>query len=330
MKRHNRRKKTNKARKFRRATLCVLTAVVAAIFNMNIYIKKVTNSKTAYATLCEIGTSSLNYNEEIKNNSVPEFNISKYQNLSLLQRDYYAVDKKTGMSASLFDINKLMNTDVTINKSDTEPKILIFHTHPHEQYIDSNGIEEGVLSAGDRLAQTLETKYGIKCLHLRDTGFDTVNGKIQRDGAYERMEPTVKKVLADNPSIELAIDLHRDGVNEKLHLATNVDGKSCAKIMYFNGLCQKWENGTLQNIANLSNPYVQTNLALSLKMQIETNRLYPNLARKIYLNAYRYSLHMIDKSMLIELGAQTNTKQEIYNSIDLLAQVLNNTVTKGN
>ncbi len=330
MKRHKRSKKTNKTKRFRRVSLCVFTAVIAAIFNLNIYRKKVVNSKTAYATLCEIGTSSLNYNEEIKNNNVPEFDIRKYQNLSLLQKDYYAVDKKTGMSASLFDINKLMNTDVTINKSETEPKILIFHTHPHEQYIDSGGIEEGVLSAGDRLAQTLETKYGIKCLHLRDTSFDTVDGKIQRDGAYERMEPTVKKVLADNPSIELAIDLHRDGVNEKLHLATNVNGKSCAKIMYFNGLCQMWENGTLKNIANLSNPYIETNLALSLKMQIETNKLYPNLARKIYLNAYRYSLHMIDKSMLIELGAQTNTKQEIYNSIDILAQVLNNTVTASN
>jgi stage II sporulation protein P len=125
----------------------------------------------------------------------------------------------------------------------------------------------------------------------------------------------------------MVIDLHRDGVNENLRLVTNVDGKPCAKIMYFNGLCMKWNNGVLSEINNLQNPYLSTNLALSFQMQLETNSLYPGLARRIYLNAYRYSLHLKDKSMLIELGAQTNTRQEIYNSIEILAKVINNTVT---
>ena len=57
-------------------------------------------------------------------------------------------------------------------------------------------------------------------------------------------------------------------------------------------------------------------------MQQKMNELYPNLTRKIYLNAYRYSLHMKDKSMLIELGAQTNTVEEINNSIDRLAKTI--------
>ena len=57
-------------------------------------------------------------------------------------------------------------------------------------------------------------------------------------------------------------------------------------------------------------------------MQLAMNELHPNLTRKIYLNAYRYSLHMKDKSMLIELGAQTNTVEEINNSIERIAEVI--------
>ena len=44
--------------------------------------------------------------------------------------------------------------------------------------------------------------------------------------------------------------------------------------------------------------------------------------RRIYINAYRYSLHMLPKSLLIEVGAQTNTKEEVLNSMDILAEIL--------
>lgn len=305
--------------------LLLLTGIISALYLR--YCRSVHVSVPA-AVLYELGDSSLTVEEASAKKASSLQKIGDIDNLSDLQRNYYAVDKKTGMDKSMFDIDKLLKTDVTINKSTAEPKILIFHTHPHEMFADSSDINEGVLGAGDYLAQLLEEKYGIKCLHVRDTSFDTVNGSLQRDGAYERMEPVITQIIAENPSIELVIDLHRDGVDESLHLAENVNGKPCAKIMFFNGLCMKWDGGVLRPTEGLSNPYIQTNLALSLKMQLELEKLYPGLGRRIYLNAYRYSLHMKDKSMLIELGAQTNTVEEIHNSIEILAQVLNNTVGK--
>ena len=95
--------------------------------------------------------------------------------------------------------------------------------------------------------------------------------------------------------------------------------------MFFNGLCQKNEDGRAVSVG-LENPYLRQNLALSLKMQLALDRKYPGVSRKIYLNAYRYSLHMLDKSMLIELGAQTNTKAEIYNSTEILAELIGEVV----
>lgn len=272
-------------------------------------------------TFLETGDASITYYDTLQEQSVPEFDIDKMRNLSTLQKSYYAVDKKTGMKEDMFDIDRLMAEDVHINTEGDGPKILIFHTHGSEMYADSENVNEGVIGAGEYLKQLLEDKYGIECMHYTER-FDIVNGSLQRDGAYERAEPVITHIIEENPSIQLVIDLHRDGVNENLRLVSNVAGEQCAKVMFFNGLCRKWENGVLKDIDSLKNPYITTNLALSLKMQIKMNEMFPNLTRKIYLNAYRYSLHMKDKSMLIELGAQTNTVQEVNNSVEKIAEVL--------
>ena len=44
--------------------------------------------------------------------------------------------------------------------------------------------------------------------------------------------------------------------------------------------------------------------------------------RKIYINAYRYCLHLKGRSMLVEAGAQTNTSTEVKNAMVPLADML--------
>ncbi len=299
--------------------LIVSTAIILTVFCQKSYVY---NSRVATdVTFLETADASITYYDTLQEQSVPEFDINKMRNLSTLQKSYYAVDKKTGMKEDMFNIDRLMAEDVHINTEGDGPKILIFHTHGSEMFADSKNVNEGVIGAGEYLKSILEDKYGIECIHNTER-FDMVNGSLQRDGAYERAEPVITHIIEENPSIQLVIDLHRDGVNENLRLVTNVDGEQCAKVMFFNGLCRKWENGVLKDIDSLQNPYITTNLALSLKMQLKMNEKFPNLTRKIYLNAYRYSLHMKDKSMLIELGAQTNTVEEINNSVERLAEVL--------
>ena len=136
---------------------------------------------------------------------------------------------------------------------------------------------------------------------------------------YSNALPNIEKVLAENPTIEVVIDLHRDGVAENRHLVTEVNGKPTAKIMFFNGLSRTKSNG---DIGYLKNPYLQDNLAFSLQMKLKCEELYPGFARRIYLRGYRYNLHLKPKSLLIEAGAQTNTVQEMKNAMELLANVL--------
>lgn len=277
------------------------------------------------ASLYEIPKAQLLNTAEIKDYYVEKYDISTLKTTADLTKYIYAVDKKTGMSDRLFNIDELLETNIKVTKSQNEPKILIFHTHGNEMYADSKDISEGVIGAGNYLTSLLENKYHIKTLHITQL-FDMENGTVNRNGAYERMEPYIAKALEENPSIELVIDLHRDGVNQGIHLVKNINGKPCAKFMFFNGLCKIWDNGRLVDTPGLSNPYLKNNLALSLKMQLEAHKQYPGITRKIYLNAYRYSLHFKPDSMLIELGAQTNTKEEAFNSIEIIAELINNVI----
>ena len=152
-----------------------------------------------------------------------------------------------------------------------------------------------------------------------------IDGKLDRSKAYQLAETDIQRILKENPSIEVVIDLHRDGVKESTHLVTEIHGKKTAQVMFFNGMSRTRANG---NIEYLSNPYIEDNLAFSLQMQLEAMDKYPGFTRRIYLKSYRYNMHLLPKTLLIEAGAQTNTVVEMRRAMGILAEILHNVVTK--
>ena len=105
---------------------------------------------------------------------------------------------------------------------------------------------------------------------------------------------------------------------EDRRLVVDIQGRPTAQFMFFNGLSRT----TKGNIEYLDNPYLADNLAFSFQMQVACNEYYPGLARRIYLKAYRYNMHLRPKTVLIELGAQNNTVEEAMNACNPLAHVL--------
>ena len=57
-------------------------------------------------------------------------------------------------------------------------------------------------------------------------------GKLDRNRAYTYALEGITKILEENPSIQVVIDLHRDGVKEGTRLVTEVNGKPTARIMF--------------------------------------------------------------------------------------------------
>ena len=233
-----------------------------------------------------------------------------------LRSEFFAVDGSTSMKEEYLDAERLLNEDLILNNEDEEqgPQILIYHTHASEDFADSipGDPSTTIIGAGDRLTELLEG-YGFRVLH--DTGvYDQ-----ERDNAYEKALPAVEQILKENPSIEVVIDLHRDEMANDRRLVMDLQGRPTARFMFFNGLSYLRKQG---EISYLENPYILDNLAFSFQAQVLANEYYPGLTRKIYLKAYRYNMHLCPKSMLIELGAQNNTVEEIMNACDPLAHVL--------
>lgn len=231
-----------------------------------------------------------------------------------LIKAFYAVDSTTVAGEELLQAQTLLERDMRIRGSSETPQILIYHTHSREGFADSVEGDEnsGILGAGAYLATLLQNRYGYNVIHN--------NGRYddERDYAYSNALPAIEALLEEYPTIEVVIDLHRDEMPADRRLVMDLQGRPTAQFMFFNGLCRTKKG----EIDRLENPYLMDNLALSFQMQAACNEYYPGIARRIYLKAYRYNMHLCPKTLLIELGAQNNTEEEIHNACEPLAHVL--------
>lgn len=247
------------------------------------------------------------------------FTDEQLKDYNYLYNTFYTVDSTTMLSDELLNGEKFLAKDLTIDKNPKVPQILILHTHSQEFFADSdvNDITTGIVGVGDYLTELL-TKKGYNVIHDRSI-YDYVDGILDRNNAYTLASEGAKKIIEDNPTIEIVIDLHRDGIgDESKHITTDVAGQTVAPVMFFNGISY---TNKLGNIEYLYNPYIEDNLATSFQLKIKAEEYYPNVFRKIYIKGYRYVLHLKPRSMLIEAGFQTNTKQEVCNSMDILADI---------
>lgn len=256
---------------------------------------------------------------------VTDIPLEKFQDFDFVMRSFYTVDKTTSITSEQLNAPELVQMDLRMQTGKEQPQILIYHSHSQEEFIDSvpGDPSTTIVGVGAYLATLLRDTYGYNVIHVTDT-FDIVDGKLDRNQAYTFAQERISQILEENPSVEVVIDLHRDGVPEGKRLVTNVNGKETAKIMFFNGLSRTNKNG---EISYLPNPYIKENLAFSLQMMLESKKYYPDLARTIYLRGYRYNLHLRPKTLLVECGAQTNTVQEEMNAMEPLADILNKVLT---
>lgn len=254
----------------------------------------------------------------------PDTSLEKLKDFDYLMGHFYTVDSSTSVDPEQLNAQTLLGKDLTIDQSGEGPKVLIYHTHSQEAFADSRKGEESdtIVGVGEYLAQLLNETYQIPTLHHKGV-YDLIDGKLDRSRAYELALPEVEKILKENPSIEVVIDLHRDGVGDSTHLVEEINGKPTAQIMFFNGMSRTKANGPIEY---LKNPYIEDNLAFSLQMQLAAQK-YPGFTRRIYLKSYRYNMHVTPKTLLVEAGAQTNTVEEMRNAMEILAETLDTVLT---
>jgi stage II sporulation protein P len=206
------------------------------------------------------------------------------------------------------------------------PQVLIYHTHSYEAYAMEDGQDYvecakwrtkdngyNVAAVGEALAKELSSKYGIAVLH------DTTDNECSQLGtAYTRSLKTVEKDLAENPSLKILIDLHRDAYNAGMNPdSVMIDGKKVARMMIVIG------TGVGQTgVGFTEKPDWQKNILLAQAVTDELNGFYPYLARKVDVKTGRYNQHVSPGAILIEVGHNQNTLDDALNAMPYLAQAI--------
>lgn len=221
------------------------------------------------------------------------------------------------------DKQTLLTRPSALSISQDGPSVLIVHTHSSEAYTMEAGFEYpesdalrtlderySVIRVGDEIADIL-TEAGISVLH--DT---QPNDYPNYNGAYERMRQTIEGYLADDPSIQMVLDIHRDAAEDvdgnPVALTAEIDGEACAELMLVVGTDE----------GGLTHPDWQENLANALKLQALLNRSAPGLCRNLDLRTERFNQHETPGSLLVEVGASGNTLAEALRAARLLGQAL--------
>ena len=259
------------------------------------------------------GTALSNFRPAVQQVQIDRTQLADYETLV---RNFYAIDANTMAGSDQLSVEKLLGMDMTLPQEGDGPQILIYHTHSQEAFADSvpGDVNTGIVGVGECLTKILTEQYGYRVLH--NTGQYDVE---TRDNAYSRALPAVEQILAENPSIQVIIDLHRDEVAEETKLVTDIQGRPTARFMFFNGLSRTRKTGDIDYLANENQ---EANLAFSFQMQLKAAEYYPALTRRIYLKGYRYNMHLRPRTLLVELGAQNNTVEEAINACDPLAHIL--------
>ena len=258
----------------------------------------------------------------------PQIDLSqaKMADFDYVMNHFFILDSNTETNAGQISGTRFLEEDMSIKQDSSVPQILIYHTHSQEAFSDSREgeTEDTIVGVGNYLTDLLEKKYDYKVIHVTDT-FDIMGGELDRSKAYDYARSSIEKVLEENPTVEVVIDLHRDGVPDDRHLVTEINGKQTAQILFYNGLSYTVNQGA---VSYLPNPYIEDNLAFSFQLEYQAAQYYPQFYRGIYLAGLRYNLHLRPRALLLEAGAQTNTVEEVRNAMEPFADILNR-VLKG-
>ena len=199
------------------------------------------------------------------------------------------------------------------------PTVLILHSHGTESFEKESGYTEtspyrtldtgyNMVSIGDRVAEILEAG-GVRVIHDR-----TLYDYPAYNDAYSNARRAIETHLAENPSICLVLDLHRDAAedaqgNQKSSTLT-VSGKECAQLMLVMG----------SDKGSLSYPNWEKNLALAVKLQAQMEQTFPGIMRPVKLVTSRYNQDLSTGALLIEVGTAGNTHEQALMAAQCLAE----------
>lgn len=231
------------------------------------------------------------------------------------------VKNETSVLNSLLIAESKEKPDFRISFDGT-PQVLIMHTHTTESFepferkhfdtefnYRTTESSKNVVMIGNKITEQLEDA-GIGVIH--DT---TIHDFPSYNGSYERSAETVNKILKNNPTIKVVLDIHRDALgtsDDILQPTVTVKGKKAAQIMIISGC----DDGTL----NMPDYMKNFRFACLLQQQFESD--YNGFTRPVLFDYRKYNQDITTGSLLIEVGSHGNTLEQVEYSGELIGKSL--------
>lgn len=179
-------------------------------------------------------------------------------------------------------------------------RVHIYNTHQGEEYVGFD------VRQGARYLKECLTELGYYC-DVEETDFENYKNihHIAYNKSYIVSKMYLEQAVSQNGNYDLIIDFHRDSVDKKYTTVT-ANNKSYAKIMFVVGQ----SSGKFDNVN-----------ALCQTLSAKANEYVEGITRGIMVKKSHYNQGVYDNTILIEFGGQSNTKEEVQNTVQIISLV---------
>ncbi|WP_461358974.1 stage II sporulation protein P [Candidatus Darwinibacter acetoxidans] len=180
--------------------------------------------------------------------------------------------------------------------------IALYHTHNAESYVPTDGTDSiygkgGIHQVGATFAEALKergvTVHYSEKLHLPHDR-----------GAYRRSRETVLELISQEP--DAIFDVHRD---------------AAPSSAYAIQLKDQWMT-SIQFVVGRQNQNLGVNRKYAESLKKVADDLYPGLVKGIFYGRGNYNQDLSPLSLLLEVGAHTNSRPAAERGISLFAEVV--------
>lgn len=201
------------------------------------------------------------------------------------------------------------------NQAPTEPVVYLYNTHQSEEYSTDNlasyNVKPTVMMTSYILREKLNNNGIPTIVEENDVTEFLRTNNWNYASSYKVTKLLMEDAYSKNSTLNYFVDLHRDSVNKTIS-STTIGDKKYAKILF---------------IVGLENPNYAQNLKMTETLNEQFNEKYPGLSRGIYKKqgsgvngVYNQDFH--PNTILIEVGGQYNTIDEVFNTCEAISEVL--------
>ena len=273
--------------------------IILIIYTIVSIIKSYTLSYTSDKVV-NIIIKDMNPFIEKSTNTINDF-IKYIINMNGIFKEEYKVKEVAKLEEFHFDIQE-------------KPQVYIYNTHDNEKYLGGgNGVREAAKLFEHKLNEiNIPTIVDDRRVTpYLDTSYSTF---FQ---AYAISRKYIVDILNIYNDFDLIIDLHRDSIAREYSYVT-IEGINYAKVLFVQGV--RYD-------------HYKDNLELANKISNKLKEKYPGISKGIMIKDKdyqhdHYNQDLSSNAILLELGSNNNTWEEVSNTINVLVPIFKEVINE--